>query len=260
MLAVLPCPDQPCLSFNEYAREKDRYILDGTTFVFLSGVHQLDLRLRLENVSNISLGPLEGDGSVQILLNPMVNISGLDSNNVTITGLDIFLSGLPNDESLFSSLALQNITNCLLSRLNFFGNDSWQSKAIRTHSSVVNLSDVMVSGVGSLYGAALIAFNSTIDFIGHNSFVNNRASQGGGAVYIIQSVVSFRGNVSFISNIVFSTSNLALGGAIHCQTSILSFSGSALFMRNFAASLNLQCICTRWRYFCMAKQYYNTNI
>ena len=120
------CPVQSCLSFNDYAREKDRYFLDDTVFMFLSGVHQLDLRLRLVNVSSVSFSSLEGNGSVEILLGPMVNITWLDSNNVTITGLNIFLSGMnnmKNDES-FSSLAFQNITSCLLSQLGFFGNDS----------------------------------------------------------------------------------------------------------------------------------------
>ena len=45
---------------NEYAREQNQYFQD---LVFLSGVHQLDRQLHLENVSNISLGVLEEDGS-----------------------------------------------------------------------------------------------------------------------------------------------------------------------------------------------------
>ena len=53
---------------NDYAREQDQYFLDGASFVFLPGIHQLDLQLRLENISNISLCVLEEDGSAQILL------------------------------------------------------------------------------------------------------------------------------------------------------------------------------------------------
>ena len=72
------CPDQPCLTFSDYAREKDHYFLDGTTFVFLPGVHQLDLQLWVENVSNLSLRFFEKDASTQIFLDPKVNITWMD--------------------------------------------------------------------------------------------------------------------------------------------------------------------------------------
>ena len=256
------CPDEPCLTFNDYARERDKHFLDGASFVLLSGTHQLDLQLRLEKVSNILLGTLEGAGSARILFGPMVNITWLDSNNVTISGLEIFLTGLSNDRILFSALVFGNTTNCLLSRLNFFGNDGWQSTAIRTHSSIVTVRDVMISGAISVYGAALIAFNSTINFAGQNYFVNNTASQAGamaigqstinflvgqnyffnntaiqgGAMTFSQSVANFQGNISFVNNIA-STSNIfrsALGGAIYSERSVLSFSGSVLLQHNKA--------------------------
>ena len=252
------CPDQPCRMLNDYAREQDQYFLDGTTFMFLPGIHQLDLQLRLENISNVSLGVLEEDGSAQILLSPMVNITWLDSNNITITGLEVFLSG---QSSFFSALVFNN-TSSFLSKLSLFGNESFQSTAINADTSVVELSDVMFSGARSIYGPALVAFNSTINFIGQNYFVKNTASQGGamyiigqsvanfqgnvtfvdntatqgGAITISQSVANFQGNILFMNNIAH-TSNffpLALGGAIYCEGSALSFSGSVLLQRNQA--------------------------
>ena len=233
------CPDQPCLTFNDYAREKDQYFLDGCSFVFLSGVHQLDLRLQLESISNVYIGALKYNGSAQVLISPMVNISWVDSHNVTITGLDIFLSGLvlSSERSLFSALFFRNITNILFFKLSFFGNNSLQSTAIETHLSVVNFSDVMVWGARSLYGAALIANNSTIKFIGQNFFVSNNAVWGG-AMMVIQSALSFHGNISFVNNLAGSSNSFALGGAIFCQRSLLSFSSSALFKRNFAGDFN----------------------
>ena len=142
----LTCPEQPCLTLNEYAREKDRYFLNGTSFIFLSGVHQLDLPLRLDYISNISFEALLDD-YVQILLSPLTNITWSDCNNITITGLEVYLSGV-DDTSFFSSLTFQRTTSSL-SRMSFFGNDSLQSMAIRTHTSVVNLSDLTVVGATS---------------------------------------------------------------------------------------------------------------
>ena len=257
------CPDQPCLMLNEYAREQDQYFLDGASFVFLPGIHQLDLQLQLENISNVSLSVLEEDGSAQILLSPMVNITWLDSKNITITGLEVFLSGQSDDGSLFSALVFTN-SSSLLSNLSLFGNDRLQSTAIRTNSSLVELSDVVVSGATSMYGAALFAFNSTINFAGNNYFVNNTATQGGamsigqsvanfygntsfvnntaiqgGAITFNQSVTHFRGNILFVNNTAF-TSNfypLALGGAIYCENSVLSFSSSVIFQHNQAVAI-----------------------
>ena len=255
------CPDQPCRILNDYVREKDRYFLDGTSFEFLSGEHRLDLQLRLESVSNVTLYALKESGSVQILFGPMVNITWLDSNNVTISGFDILLSGSSSGRSLFSALVFGNTTNCLLSKLNIFGNDSWQSTAVRTHTSAVNLRDVMISGATSTFGAVLIAFNSTINFAGQNYFVNNTATQGGamaisqsvinfldgqnyfvsnaaaqgGAMSLSQSVANFQGNVSFVDNIASTSS--AMGGAIYSESSDLSFNSSVLFQRNTATTI-----------------------
>lgn len=150
------CPDQPCLTFNDYAREKDQYFLDGISFIFLSGLHQFDLQLQLENLSNVSFDTLLDD-SVQMLLSPMANITWIDCNNITITGLEVYLSGAKGVRALFSAFFFKRTTS-FLSRLNFFGNDSLQSCNI--HSSVIKLSDVTVTGATSFLGAALVIFNS----------------------------------------------------------------------------------------------------
>ena len=262
------CPDQPCLTFSDYAREKDHYFLDGTTFVFLPGVHQLDLQLWVENVSNLSLRFFEKDASTQIFLDPKVNITWMDCNNIAIHGLEIFLTGTEDNRLIFSALVFSNTTS-LLSQLNFFGDDNLHSTAIRTYLSVVRLSDVIFSGATSLYGAALVVFNSTVNFFGRNYFVNNTASNGG-AIVIFDSIVNFHGinlfvsnvasslkasggaiitansiikfyeNVSFINNIASTSSILAtaVGGAIYCETSFLSFSGSVLLQQNQAIDIN----------------------
>ena len=234
-ISNVTCPDQPCLMLDDYAREKDHYFLNETSFIFLPGVHQLDLQLRLENISNVSLLTLLDD-SVQILLSPMANITWIDCNNITITGLEVYLSGIEDKESLFSALAFQSTTSHLY-RMGLFGNDSLQSTAIRTHSSAVDFRDVVVAGAISVYGAALIAFNSTIKFIGRNHFTNNTATLGG-AMAVIESVVNFDGNVSFDNNTA-TTSNFfppASGGAIYCDSSVLSFSNLVIFQHNKAVS------------------------
>ena len=233
----LTCPERPCLTLNEYAREKDRYFLNGRSFIFLSGVHQLDLPLHLDYISNISFEVLLDD-YVQILLSPLANITWSDCNNITITGLEAYLSGV-DDTSFFSSLTFQCTTSSL-SRMSFFGNDNLQSTAIRTHTSVVNLNNLRVVGAISIYGAALFAFNSTINIGGQSYFVNNTATQGG-AISIIQSTGNLSGNISFDNNIASSSySTTAFGGAIYCENSVLLFRASVLFQQNRAVSFFAQ--------------------
>ena len=231
------CPAQPCLTLNDYARQANQYFLDNTTFVFLSGVHRLDIRLRLENISNVSLIVLNEaqDDTIQVFLSPLVNITWVDCENIVISGLVFVLSGDSASRSFFSALVFQS-TTCFLSQLILFGNGSLQSTAIRTHSSQVEISDVMVLGATSILGAALVAFNSTIDFLGQNIFINNTAAQGGAMIFI-KCVSNFSGNISFINNTAISNTSIPLGGAIYCGNSFLSFSGTAIFQCNQANSI-----------------------
>ena len=233
------CSAQPCLRLNDYAREVNQYFLDNTTFMFLSGVHQLNIYLRLENISNVAffaLNETQGD-TVKVFLSPLVNITWSDCNNIVINGLVFVLSGDSTAGTFFSAIAFQRTTS-FLSQLILFGNGTMQSTAIWTHSSQVEISDVMVLGATSIYGAALVAFNSTIHFFGYNIFINNTAAQGGAMVFI-QCVSSFSGNVSFINNTAISDARYmySQGGAIYCSNSVLSFSGTALFQHNQATTL-----------------------
>ena len=86
---------QPCLTFNEYAQQVDRYFVDKTTFIFLPGTHQLDFQLDLKDLSNIAFVPF-GEGSndtAKLLLSPLANITWTNCKNVELHGLVFILSG-----------------------------------------------------------------------------------------------------------------------------------------------------------------------
>ena len=199
-----------------------------------------------------------------MFLSPMVNITWLNSSNISISGLRIFLSGTNDNGSLFSALVYTNITG-YLSKLSLLGNDSWQSTAIKIKSSIVELSDVNVSDATSFYGAALFAYNSTVNITGRNFFTNNTATNGGAMLINHNSVINFDGNNSFFNNIanrggamciVYSIINFhgsvlfanntvnakvsACGGAIYCGSTVLSFNSSVLFHHNRAITIAAQ--------------------
>ena len=229
------CPAQPCLFLNDYARKSNQYFLDNTTFIFLPGNHQLEVRLKFENISSITLRTLE-DTSVQVFFGPLVNITWFYCDNIEISGLVFVLSGHSDVGSLFSAIAFQGTVGSL-SQLTMLGHDTLLSSAVRADSSVINIHSLTVLGITSVLGAALVASNSTIEFLGHSLFMNNTATDlGGGVMFITDSSFRFVGNVSFLNNVATSISLTfePFGGAILCYSSVLSFSGSSLFQHNRA--------------------------
>ena len=86
---------QPCLTFNKYAQQAEQYFVNNTTFLFLPGIHKLDIQLDLEGLSNIVLIPLDDPHAqdVLILLSQSVNITWTNCENIEIVGLVFFLSG-----------------------------------------------------------------------------------------------------------------------------------------------------------------------
>ena len=235
----ITCPAHPCLTLNEYVREVDHYFIDNTTFNFLSGNHQLDNKLRLENVSNLVFTTIDVTqrDTVQIIFSPLVNITWSDCSSIEVSGLVFALSGQASTaDSFFIALVFQR-TTCFLSQLTLLGNRGWHSTAIATYSSQAEFSDVIILEAMSLYGAALFAFNSTIVFLGHNKFINNTAVQGG-AIYLFECICNSYGNLTFINNFAISSilySDYPLGGAICSDNSTLSFWDSSWFQHNIAA-------------------------
>ena len=144
-----------------------------------------------------------------------------------------------------------------LSQLTLFGNGTAQSIAI--FSSQITISDVIVLGAKSSSGAAVIAYDSTVDILGQNAFINNTATASrGGAIELHNCIFNFSGNISFINNTAYleggalaliggkcnisgntsfinnTVTSIYGGGAIFCQGSVVSFSGLALFQHNQA--------------------------
>ena len=241
----ISCSSQPCLTLNEYAREADQYFVDNTTFMFLPGIHQLDIQLNLVSVSDIVLlssNEVQND-TPQIQLSPLVKITWTNCENIEIRDLVFVLSGQSDNQTLFSAQVFIKTTS-FLSQLTLVGNDTLQSTAIYIESSRVQINDVTVMGALSTTGPALIANRSTIVFLGQNAFFNNTAINNGGALLLVECECNFTGNVSFINNTVSDAVMLVSGnvvqggGAIYCTDSVMSFTGSALFHHNRVASRN----------------------
>ena len=69
-------------------------------------------------------------------------------------------------------------------------------------------------------GGALTSFQSTVNFYGETSFLNNQARQGG-AILATDSRITFHGTTTIANNVAFSDS----GGGVSLQKSVLDING-----------------------------------
>ena len=247
------CTYQPsCLTLNEYVTQKEQYFLDNTTFMFLPGIHQLDVQLNVENLSNISFIGRE-EPLVQVSLSEAVNITWINCDNIELSRLVFFVEG---DQLEMISALYFHRTIGVLSYLSFFGNRSNMFRAIfLDDSNEIMIYNIHVSGASSDNGAALYGLRSTITLHGHNSFTNNLACKAGGAAELNNCTSIFSGNIlfrnntshfiggalylvhgshTFFGNISFDSNNAAHGGAMQIAKSYINVPGSISFLNNSA--------------------------
>ena len=231
-------------TLDDYVREPDKYFVDNTTFIFLPGIHRLNISLDLENISNVIFLVSDEDelkNDVSLVFSPLVNITWTNCSDIQISGLHIVLSGRKrseDDDSSFSSFVFHRTTGSL-SRLTFLGNKTMLSTAIFMNDfSSIKISDVMVSEAISIQGAAIHADNSRVDISGQNTFISNQATDEGGAIALHSCTCNITGNTSFVNNFAWNGGAIALAGGNHSNYGDVSFisnvaigQGGALVLR-----------------------------
>jgi predicted outer membrane repeat protein len=214
---------RPCLTFNEYAQQVDQYFVDNTTFLFLTGTHELDVQLDLEGLSNISFAPLDDPLEAQILLSSSVNITWTKCKNIEINGLIIILSGhfsvftgtfLPSAELIFHN------TSAVLASLTLTGNGT-RLFAFTNVSSDVQIRNLMADGIRA---PILYASESAITFYGHNTICNSNIDITVNIITILIWIPSLirldNGSSGYIrGNISFTQNNLHLRYTVNQDTS-----------------------------------------
>jgi hypothetical protein len=176
---------RPCLTFNEYAQQVDQYFADNTTFLFLSGTHELDIQLDLEDLSNIAFAPLDDHLDSQIHLSPSVNITWTNCENIEISGFIFILSGELSESDILDLISTELVfqgTTAFLTNLTLIGNGTRMFAFC--NSSDIQIGDLEVIGTK---GPLLFAELGAVAFYGQNSFnslvINN--VEGGNFVMIL---------------------------------------------------------------------------
>ena len=261
--------DQSCLTLNDYATNTSLYFVDNTTFMFLPGTHQLNVELKLEFLSNVKFTAYSGDEEQYpcvLLSNTSVSISCTTCHNIEISRLTFVVSGpsSPSRQTAAGDWTVINILNrasiCTLSNVNFIANNRMVRAVKIMSSSSIIISNVHISGFTSIDGPAIRGVSSTIDFYGNNSFVNNTATNFGGAIAFSACTSSFYGNNAFRTlskssaqcssesmaevpwgdvtvsyGNTFSGNTAKLGGAFYSSGGTISFYGSNSFLNNVAS-------------------------
>ena len=215
------------LTLDDYAMEADKYFVDNSTFIFLPGIHHLNVLLDLKDITNVAFLVSEEDelrNDVHLVFSPLVNITWTNCSDIQISGLHIVLSGRERseDDDSFSSFVFHRTTGSL-SKLIFLGNETMFSTAVFVNDfSSIKISDVMVSGAYSIQGAALRAKNSRVDISGRNIFISNQAYEGG-AIALHNCVLNITGNTSFVNNAAWYGGAMALTDGNHSINGDISF-------------------------------------
>ena len=220
------CSSQsPCLTLNEYVREADQYFVDNTTFIFLPGVHHLDVHLKLKNLSNLTfIGSFEWEVT-QIFLNNGSQITWTNCMNVKVS--NFVINGLAESEEPFPAALTFHRTRSILSNVTVFENNTFCTIFVNDESEVSS-NDLHISGASCFKGSALYAENSIVNVYGSNSFINNTALFKGGAIALYACTSNFSGNISFVNN------SAKESGAVYISDGSHIVSGSIRFINNTA--------------------------
>ena len=230
------CPDQPCLTLDEYLEFQEDYFTTGVTFQFMAGNHNLNSGIYLENVFNMTFKKYGTDSTVNVLrMNKSSSIHCHDVTGFKIEGIMfLFTANIDENSSLFTFVNSKEIS---FISLIFRGNLNYSGDFIR--SALINNSNVAIQsclfeGNMGVDGGALSVYSSKITVI-ECTFSDNRASHYGGAIFAFNSTVLVKDG-KFVRN--FAT----MGGAMRVQNATLLLSGEyTLFQNNSAERIGGAC-------------------
>ena len=227
-----PCPADPCLTLSEYAQQPHHYLTSNTTLLLLPGDHALSVNFTVENVSEFEIhASSSSPHAVKIVCQQLVgftfrNISHMTLHGLTFTscGKGTTYTGSPTAGVSIYSAQDTEIADC--SFQDSIGN------ALGVFNSSLNFtgSSTFMNNSANNTGGGFFALNSTLNFIGSSTFTNNSATTDGGGFYAQDSTLNFTGSSTFTNN------SAVFGGGFTALFSALNFTGSSTFTNNSATT------------------------
>lgn len=175
------CPDQPCLTIDQYTRETATYFTAGATFVFLPGYHTPQRIINLASISNLTL---RGDGnysSTYIVCNKMATVVCNSMTGLSIKAITFILDS--TNDSAAQSLDTKSVVRIwssaetLFSNLSFLGIGGKGKQAfISSRHSSMQLTSCIFKGSKGRYGGAILAYDRSMITLDGCLFTGNMLS------------------------------------------------------------------------------------
>ena len=230
------CPGNPCFTLSEYAQNVSQYFTSNGTFEFLPGNHSLDRDITVFDVSSVSISFIgERSNASQVLswitcTEPaFFNFTRVQEIKVDALGFRSCGRGTQLPRALyFDSVHHFSIENSL-----FEHNLDTTLLVSLSSGTVENVS--FINNTASQYGGAVLLLCSSLFFSGVTTFSWNQAGVRGGAIYAEGSLIEFLDAATFRNNMVPKNVSFTLGGAIALGNSTtLLFRGATTFLNNTA--------------------------
>ena len=225
---LVPCPEKPCHTLNEYAGNVSYYFSSTTTLIFLSGKHELNQSLFVNGLTSLHFqGSTSEENSCEVVCTQPALFWLTYVKNVMINDLNFSYCGGVK-ECVLCIFYAYNFTmdSCEISNSNNSVGLSVQETTftyIRSCGFRNNFYNRYWNGVAGLY-----ITSSTVQFSGKNVFLSNRGPVGG--LWMVNCTVNFTGNLIFKKN----SMAIAGGGGMHLFECKAVLYGESWFVENSA--------------------------
>ena len=227
------CPEEgvPCYTLSQYASKPNDYFASNTSLILLPGNHSLDLELRINNITFLSVS--------------VANETSLTDTMVTCSSAGKFWFGSVEDVHVRDLVFSGCVNNIITSVIEFTLEDCTLLGQLQIGTGLMMISVSNASIVWSTFcsftsdiGGAILVNNSNVSitssvFKRNSVFISNNVSSidfpdfsQGGAVFVSESTVTMY-NATFCGNVA------QFGGAFLAYDSVSSIQDST-FMKNVA--------------------------
>ena len=224
---LVPCPAEPCHTLSEYAHNVSHYFTSNTTLVFLSGTHELDTSVIVSGLTSLQLlGNTSEPTSCKVVCTQPAHMYVSNVAQVVISALSFSSCGGAGRKGALCVSNTHSFTlnsSQILNSGNAVGLQTYYTKFV--HIKSCRFENNIVTNLG---GGGAYIINSYVQFSGHNEFVNNSVTKGGGGLVLDICIAVFTGTVAFRKGQALQ------GGGLALYSSRVNFHGSALFESNSA--------------------------
>ncbi len=225
-LSPADCPDQPCLSLDQYVEQNRSYFTDGSTFQFLDGNHTSQDIVSLSNIYNVTL---RGGQNVNIICEIKVSMQFDNATNLRIEQLRFVLT--TNQYEFAKALQVLSSTGVRIYNSVFLGSGNISHpSATGVHCTQSSVTVVNCYFEGITF-SAVFAFDRSNLVLSGNTFIRNRSDYTGSAIGAnTKSSILLIGNPKneFLSNLAGYN-----GAAINCEGCTLEMTGYNYFKNNY---------------------------